>query len=101
MKRNKRSCLRCWKKSHRKLQANADVRNLKQPRQLRGITLKNRVISAPTSMGLGAEAWREALRRIAAGGCAMIIVGDVPVTRHGFGPLAVHGQGACLLPQRG
>lgn len=87
---------------------------LNSPVNYGGITLKNRVIFAPTSMGLGAEAWREALRRIAAGGCAMIIVGDVPVTRHGFGPSlytakgrafyrsvadAVHQEGCLLCAQ--
>lgn len=50
-----------------------------------GLVLKNRIIFAPTSMGLPTEQWIEQLRQIAAGGCAMIIVGDVPVTKHGFG----------------
>lgn len=87
---------------------------LNSPVNYGGITLKNRVIFAPTSMGLGAEAWRAAQRRIAAGGCAMIIVGDVPVTRHGFGPSlytakgrafyrsvadAVHQEGCLLCAQ--
>ena len=37
-------------------------------------------------MGLKPEELIEKLRRIAAGGCAMIIVGDVPVLPHGFAP---------------
>lgn len=87
---------------------------LNSPVDYGGLTLKNRVIFAPTSMGLGADAWRETLRRIAAGGCAMIVVGDVPVTRHGFGPSlytakgrefyqsvadAVHREGCLLCAQ--
>ena len=51
-----------------------------------GLPLKNRIIFAPTSLGLSLEEQTERLRRIAAGGCAMIIVGDVPVLPHGFGP---------------
>ena len=44
-----------------------------------GLTLKNRIIFAPTTFGLSDEDYFEKIRRIAAGGCAMIIVGDVPV----------------------
>lgn len=51
-----------------------------------GLTLKNRIIFAPTSMGLPREQWLERMRTISAGGCAMIIIGDVPVSKHGFGP---------------
>ena len=51
-----------------------------------GITLKNAIVFAPTSLGLPQEELRERLVRIAQGGCAMIILGDVPVGRHGFGP---------------
>ena len=51
-----------------------------------GLTLKNRIIFAPTTMGLPRAEWVERLREIAAGGCAMIIIGDVPVLPHGFGP---------------
>lgn len=79
-----------------------------------GLTLKNRIIFAPTSMGLPQDELIERLRRIAAGGCAMIIFGDVPVTRHGFGPSlytakgfafyqqltqAVHGEGCRICAQ--
>ena len=79
-----------------------------------GLTLKNRIIFAPTSMGLPREQWLEKLRAIAAGGCAMIVIGDVPVGRHGFGlslytekgrdfyrELAetVHGEGCLLCAQ--
>ena len=51
-----------------------------------GLSLKNRIIFAPTTMGLSQEELGARLRAIAAGGCAMIILGDVPVTKHGFGP---------------
>ncbi|MEE0800019.1 MAG: NADH:flavin oxidoreductase [Gemmiger sp.] len=51
-----------------------------------GLQLKNRIIFAPTSMGLTQDEYFEKIRRIAAGGCAMIIIGDVPVLKGGFGP---------------
>lgn len=50
-----------------------------------GLTLKNRIIFAPTSMGLPGDELIARLRAIAKGGCAMIILGDVPVGQHGFG----------------
>ena len=51
-----------------------------------GLTLKNRILFAPTSLGLPQEELLERMKKIAAGGCAMIIIGDVPVLPHGFGP---------------
>lgn len=59
---------------------------LNTPVNYGGLELKNRVIFAPTSLGVSQEEQLERLRAIAAGGCAMIIIGDVPVGRHGFGP---------------
>lgn len=56
------------------------------PVEYGGLALKNRIIFAPTTLGLGREELVEKLRQIAAGGCAMIILGDVPVGRRGFGP---------------
>ena len=50
-----------------------------------GLQLKNRIIFAPTTLGLKNEAYLEKIRQIAAGGCAMVILGDVPVRRFGFG----------------
>ena len=50
-----------------------------------GLTLKNRIIFAPTTFGLSDEDYFEKICRIAAGGCAMIIVGDVPVGKSHFG----------------
>ena len=79
-----------------------------------GLTLKNRIIFAPTSLGLPAEECIEKVRRIAAGGCAMVIIGDVPVGKGGFGPSlftrkgfayyrrladAVHGEGCRICAQ--
>ena len=40
-----------------------------------GLELKNRIIFAPTTFGLSDEEYFEKIRKIAAGGCAMIIVG--------------------------
>lgn len=60
--------------------------NISSPLNYGGLPLKNRIIFAPTSLGLSQEEQVERLRRIAAGGCAMIIIGDVPVLPHGFGP---------------
>ena len=59
---------------------------IRSPLNYGGLTLKNRVIFAPTSLGLPQEELLERLRKTAAGGCAMIIIGDVPVLPHGFGP---------------
>ena len=59
---------------------------IQSPFNYGGLTLKNRILFAPTSLGLSREETLERLRSIAAGGCAMIIVGDVPVLPHGFGP---------------
>ena len=44
-----------------------------------GLTLKNRILFAPTTLGLSQEKTFSLLDTIAAGGCAMIIIGDVPV----------------------
>ena len=54
------------------------------PIKLGGLTLKNRIIFAPTTLGLSGEALEQKIKKIAAGGCAMIVIGDVPVSKHGF-----------------
>ena len=59
---------------------------IQSPINYGGLPLKNRIIFAPTSLGLPQPEQIERLRNIAAGGCAMIILGDVPVLPHGFGP---------------
>ncbi len=55
------------------------------PIQLGTVTLKNRIIFAPTTFGMRLEELQEEIRRIAQGGCAMIILGDVPVLKSRFG----------------
>ena len=59
-----------------------------KPLDLGGVRLKNRIVFAPTSMGLSEEEYEERLRRIAAGGCALIWIGDVPVGKRGFASLS-------------
>lgn len=54
------------------------------PIKLGTVTLKNRIIFAPTSMGLPKDRYYKKIRQIASGGCAMIIIGDVPAARSGF-----------------
>ena len=49
-----------------------------------GLTLKNRIIFAPTTFGLSDEEYLARIRSIAEGGCAMIIVGDIPVGKSKF-----------------
>ena len=44
-----------------------------------GVELKNRIIFAPTTMGLKDKDYKDEIRRLASGGAAMIIIGDVPV----------------------
>ena len=49
-----------------------------------GLVLKNRIIFAPTTFGLAEDEYFEKIRKIAAGGCAMVIIGDVPVGKSLF-----------------
>ena len=51
-----------------------------------GCHLKNRIIFAPTSMGLKNDAYLDRIRQLASGGCAMLIIGDVPVSKSRFSP---------------
>ena len=53
--------------------------HLLSPLTLRGTTLKNRVILAPTTMGLPPEERAERLLSIARGGTALLILGDMAV----------------------
>lgn len=57
---------------------------INSPVTLGGLTLKNRIIFAPTSMGLKEDELLVKMEAIAAGDCAMIIIGDVPVGKRGF-----------------
>ena len=57
-----------------------------------GMQLKNRIIFAPTTFGLSDEEYLAKIRAIAQGGCAMIIVGDVPVGKANL-------KNLCLTPK--
>lgn len=49
-----------------------------------GLELKNRIIFAPTTFGLQEDEYLAKIKRIAQGGCAMMIIGDVPVGKSHF-----------------
>ena len=66
---------------------------IRKPINYGGITLKNRIIFAPTTMGLRQKEYFEKIREIAAGGCAMIIIGDVPVSSSKFAPTLFSPKG--------
>lgn len=57
---------------------------INSPMNLGKLTLKNRIIFAPTSMGLKDEEYLGKLTEIADGGAAMLIIGDVPVLKSPF-----------------
>lgn len=58
-----------------------------------GIHLKNRIVFAPTTMGLKEPDYFAKIQEIAAGGCAMIIIGDVPVGKSVFAPTLFSKKG--------
>ena len=60
------------------------------PISLGGLVLKNRIVFAPTSLGMRQEEEIKKLSAIAQGGCAMVIVGDVPVGKHEYLSLFSH-----------
>lgn len=53
--------------------------SLFQPREIRGLRFRNGIVFAPTTMGLSREAQAEKLRRIAASGVGLIILGDISI----------------------
>lgn len=55
------------------------------PIKLGNTRLKNRILFAPTSMGLSESEMEQRIEAIAAGGCSMIILGDVSVLPSRFG----------------
>lgn len=55
------------------------------PFKIGSLELKNRIVFAPTTLGLTQEEAFAKLEGIAAGGCAMLIIGDVPVTKRTTG----------------
>ena len=58
---------------------------INSPFDLGGMELKNRIIFAPTTMGLEEKEYFKTIDRIARGGCAMIIIGDISVSKTSFG----------------
>lgn len=58
---------------------------INSPFNLGGIELKNRIIFAPTTMGLQKDEYYKKIDEIAKGGCAMIIIGDVATSKSLFG----------------
>ena len=60
--------------------------DLLKPFNYGGIVLKNRIIFAPTTMGLSKKEYLKKLEAIAAGGCSLMIIGDVPVSKSKMGP---------------
>ena len=59
---------------------------ISKPVNYGGITLKNPIIFAPTTFGLRPIEYFNKIRSIAAGGCSMIIIGDVPVSSNKYTP---------------
>ena len=49
-----------------------------------GLELKNRIIFAPTTFGLAEDEYFDKIRKIAAGGCALGIIADVPGGKRDF-----------------
>lgn len=61
-----------------------DVRNDLESDQLRWVAVEEPHYFAPTTFGMSDEEYLAKIRAIAQGGCAMIIVGDVPVGKSRF-----------------
>ena len=72
---------------------------IRSPLNYGGLVLKNRILFAPASIGLPRQELVARLREIAAGGCAMIIIGDVPVLPHRFGLSLYTKKGAAFYRQ--
>ena len=54
------------------------------PVEIGGLTLKNRIVFCTDLTGAQGEELEQKITAIAEGGCAMIIIGDVPVSDRGF-----------------
>lgn len=50
-----------------------------QPRKIRGVTFRNGIVFAPTTMGLSRDEQAEKLRRIAASGVGLLVLGDISI----------------------
>ena len=72
---------------------------ISKPISYGGLLLKNRIIFAPTTMGLRQKEYFERIRQLAAGGCAMIIIGDVPVGACKFAPSLFSRKGFAYYRQ--
>lgn len=57
---------------------------INSPIKIGNVELKNRIIFAPTTMGLPREEYFKKIGEIAAGGCSMIIIGNVAVKKSRF-----------------
>ena len=64
-----------------------------------GMQLKNRIVFSPTTFGLSDEAYFAKIRAIAQGGCAMIIIGDVPVGKSRFEKSLFDAKGFAFYKQ--
>ena len=64
-----------------------------------GLRLKNRILFAPTTFGLSDEETLAQYRALAEGGCAMIIVGDVPVGKSRFEKSLFDAKGFAFYQQ--
>ena len=62
-----------------------------KPITIGSLTLKNRIVFAPTSMGLRKSEYFKRIEEIAKGGTSMIIIGDVPVLESPF-PLTLYSK---------
>lgn len=86
---------------------------IKSPVTIGTVTLKNRIVFAPTSMGMKEEQYIDKISELAAGGTGLIIIGDVPVLKSPFRSLyskkgfafyqktvsAAHAHGAKICAQ--
>ena len=61
------------------------------------LTLRNRIVFAPTTMGLPEDAWVQKIAQIAAGGAALIVIGDVGVHPS---PISLHSRRGFLRYRR-
>ena len=64
-----------------------------------GLQLKNRIIFAPTTFGLPDKEYLAEIRRLAEGGCAMLIIGDVPVGKSKFEKSLFDAKGFAFYQQ--
>ena len=64
------------------------------PASIGSLSLKNRIIFAPTSLGLRGDAYLKQIEEIAKGGVAMLVIGDVPVLASKHGPSLFSQKGA-------